>query len=307
MALGGTYLDHYKDVFKDTLLIELQQRGSRLEQTVMSEFMSGNKTYFDKQGKLNVYTKSARNQPKEFSDVTYERRQVQETFYEFDHILDVEDMIKSVSSPQSTIVNQAVYSLGRNKDAVIHSALGGSATVTTDGATASTALPAASKVAVANHDYDSDSGDVALTPGKLKKAIALLAGAEVDIGREPVFCIAPADQLMNLAQGVAEVTSNDYRAGKPLEGPGIFHQLSGYLGITFIQYEPLEVDGSADELIYVYSQSAVKLGIFTGLTIDIDKNKQVTGNPDMISAWEAIGATRMFEEKVIQIACDPIA
>jgi len=44
MALGGTYQDHYKDMFKDMLLHEAQQHGSRLEQAVMIEKMEGNKT-----------------------------------------------------------------------------------------------------------------------------------------------------------------------------------------------------------------------------------------------------------------------
>ena len=306
MALGGTYLDHYKDVFKDTLLLELQQRGSRLEQTVMSEAMSGNKTFFDKLGKVDTYTKSTRNEPKTNSDITYERRQVQEEFNSFDHIIDKEDRIKNVTDPKSEIVTSAVFSLGRRKDVIIYNALNGSATVSTNGTTASTALPSASKVVVANHDYDSDSGDVALTAGKLKKAIAILGSNFVDVGRERIYCIAPSDQLMNLAVNT-EITSNDFRGDKPLEGPGIFHQLSGYLGITFIQYEDVSVDGSSDELIYVYPESAVKLGIFEGLTVDIDQDKTRTGNPMQISCFEAIGATRMYEEKVIEIACDPIA
>lgn len=305
MSLSGTYLDHYKDVFKDTLLMELQQRGSRLEQTVMTEGMSGNKTFFDKLGTVGVTKKSSRNQPKVNSDTTYERRQVQQEFFDFNHIIDVEDMIKFVSDPKSEIVTSAVYALGRNKDDIIYDALNGVAVVTANGSTSNTALPSASKVAVDNHVYDTGSGDVALTGGKLKQAIALLAGEHVDIGREQIFCIAPAAQLMHLSIEVA-VTSNDFRNGKPLEGPGIFHQLSGYLGINFITYEDVSVDGSADELIYVYPSSAIKLGIFEGLTIDIDKAKELSGNPDRISAWESIGSTRMYEKKVIEIACDPI-
>ncbi len=44
MALGGTdYTDHYKDVFRDLIGHESQQRGSVLEQTCMIEQMEGNK------------------------------------------------------------------------------------------------------------------------------------------------------------------------------------------------------------------------------------------------------------------------
>ena len=67
------------------------------------------------------------------------------------------------------------------------------------------------------------------------------------------------------------------------------------------------VDGSADERIFLYSESAIKLGIFTPLTVEIDKMVTKSANPDVLSVWEALGATRMYEEKVIEILCDPIA
>ena len=83
MALGGTYQDHYKDMFKDTLLLEAQQMGSRLDKTVRIETMSGNKTFFDKLGKVSNYIKTSRGQAKNLADITFERRQVQEEFAEF--------------------------------------------------------------------------------------------------------------------------------------------------------------------------------------------------------------------------------
>jgi hypothetical protein len=305
MSLGGTYQDHYKDMFKETLLLEAQQMGSRLEQSVMIESMSGNKTYFDKLGKVTNYIKSSRGQAKNLSDITFERRQVQEEFAEFDHLIDREDLIKYVQDPKSEVVQSAVAELGRRKDLVIHNALAGNAVVTTDGSSANQALTLS--VAVDNHDFDSGSGDVALTSGKLKKAVSLILANHGASSNERLICVAPIDQIMNLSTE-SEQISGDFRATKALDGPGIVKGLSGYMGIDFIAYdEQILVDGSADERIFLYSESAIKLGIFEPLKVEIDRAVERAGNPDILSVFEAIGATRMYEEKVVEILCNPIA
>ena len=305
MALGGTYQDHYKDMFKDTLLLEAQQMGSRLDKTVRIETMSGNKTFFDKLGKVSNYIKTSRGQAKNLADITFERRQVQEEFAEFDHLLDKEDLIKYVNNPKSEVVQSAVMELGRRKDKVIHNAISGSATVTTDGSTASQALTLS--VAVNDHTFDSGSGDVELTTSKLKLGIAKIQTAHGALGNERLICVAPTDQIMNLTTETQQVSS-DFRAKTPLEGPGVVSGLSGFLGIDFIAYDDqILVDGSADEKIFLYSESAIKLGIFEPLTVEIDRAIERSGNPDILSVFEAIGATRMYEEKVCQILCNPIA
>jgi hypothetical protein len=303
MALGGTYQDHYKDMFKDLLLHESQQEGSRLTQTVMSEMMEGNKTFFDKLGKSSHYIKTSRGEKKTFSDATFERRQVQEVTASWDHILDKEDLIKYVQNPRNELVQSAVWELARRKDEVIMDAIKGNAVVTTSGSTTNQALT--QTVAVNDHTYDSTTGDVALTTSKLKVALKTIKENYGDAGARNIFCVAPIAQLMNLTTENQQV-SGDFRSGRPLEGPGIDAQLSGFLGITFIAYEDTGVDGSADELVYVYTDDAVKMGIFHPLTVEIDKLTERTLNPDGIAVYESIGATRMYEEKVVQIACDPL-
>lgn len=304
MSLGGTYQDHYKDMFKDVLLHEAQQDGSRLAQTVMSEMLEGNKTYFDKLGESSHYIKTSRGQAKNPNDATFERRQVQEVFAEIDHILDKEDLIKYVTNPRNELVKSFVWELGRRKDEVIMDALSGNAVVTTNGSTANQALTLT--VAVNDHSFDSGTGDVGLTTGKLKKAFALIEEGYGKGANERLICVAPARQLVNLTTESQQV-SGDFRGKKPLEGPGVFSGLSGFMGIDFIGYEGTGTDGSSDELAYLYTESAVKLGIYEPLSVEIDRDVTRAGNPDVISAFEAIGATRMYEEKVVQIACDPLA
>ncbi len=305
MALGGTYQDHYKDLFKGIIGHEAQQNGSRLEQTVMIEMMEGNKTFFDKLGKSAHYIKTARNQDKTFSDLTFERRQVQEVLASFDHIFDREDLIKYVENPRNEVVRSAVMEMGRRKDEVIMAALQGNAVVTTNGSTANQALTLT--IAVDDHQFDSDSGDVGLTTSKLRLAKTLIAesfGSQGLDGR--TMCVAPSRQIMNLSTE-NQTVSSDFRTKQPLEGPGVVSGLSGYLGIDFIEYEETGTDGNSDEQAYVYTDDAVKMGVFIPLTVQVEKITTKTTNPDSLAVFEAIGATRMWEEKVVEIACDPLA
>jgi hypothetical protein len=308
MSLGGTYEDHHKDMFKDMLLMEKQQRGSVLEQTVMSEFMEGNKSFFDKLGAVDTYEKSSRNQVKQYADPTFERRQVQETTISFDTLIDKEDLIKYVTNPKNDITRAALARHKRDTDEVIAEAILGNAVVTTNGAAANQALTLS--VAVNDHQYDPAAGsaDVALTSYKLKNALQKIrTGHGVDPG-ERVFVVAPSAQLMNLTME-DQVVSSDYRDHKPLEGPGVFGSLSGFLGLDFIEYDPATalVDGSADSRVFMYSESAIKLGIYIPLTVEIQSENTRVANPDGLSVWQAIGATRFYEEAVCEILCDPIA
>lgn len=305
MALTGTYQDHYKDLFKGIIGHEAQQNGSRLEQTVMTEFMEGNKTYFDKLGKNSHYIKSARNQDKTFSDLTFERRQVQEQLASFDHIFDREDLIKYIDNPRNEVVRSAVMELGRRKDEIIMDALSGNAVVTANGSTSNQALTLT--VAVNDSTFDNAAAaDTGLTVGKLKKAKVLITENYGIGANERIFCVAPSRQIMNLTTAT-ETVSSDFRVNKPLEGPGVVSGLSGYLGVDFIEYEDTGVDTNSDELVYVYTEDAVRMGIYIPLTVEIEKITTKATNPDSLAVFEAIGATRMWEEKVVQVACDPLA
>jgi len=78
------------------------------------------------------------------------------------------------------------------------------------------------------------------------------------------------------------------------------------MGIDFIAYEETGVDGNGDQRAYVYTDDAIKLGVYTPLTTEIEPDTTRVGNPDILSCWEALGAVRMYETKVVEIACTPL-
>lgn len=303
MSLGGTHIDHYKNIYKGLIGHECQQSESRLSVIPMTERMDGNKTFIDIFGADSTYTKTYRNQPKTYTQSTYERRLVQETFESFDRVLDKEDLIKYVEDPRNAIVKSAAMAMARHRDSVIMDAISGSATVITNDSSASQALTLS--VAVNDHQFDSDSGDVGLTPSKLKLGQTLLQENYGWDGNSRLFCVAPARQIANLTTK-AEVVSKDYRNTAPLEGPGVHAGLSGYLGITFIAYEDTGLSGT-DELAFLVTDDAITLGVYQDIKVEYAPDTTLVGNPDTISVTQALGATRRFEKKVVKIICDPLA
>ena len=304
MSLGGARLDHYRDIYRDLVLHEAQQQGSRLAAVAMTEKMDGNKTFFDKRGKEAHYIKTSRNQAKTYSNPTYERRQVQEVLASYDEIFDKEDIIKYTSNPRSDSVQAAVWELGRRKDEVIIEAIRGNAVVTTDGSAANQALTLS--VVKDSHTFDSGSGDVGLTSSKLKLAKTLMAENYGSQPNERLICIAPERQIMNLTTENQQV-SGDFRSSRPLESPGVVQGISGFMGIDFISYEDTGTDASSDERVYLLTHDAIKLGIYLPLTVEIKEDTTLTTNPDTLAVYEAMGATRMYEQKVVDILCDPLA
>jgi hypothetical protein len=307
MALGGTYQDFHMEMFKDNLEHELQQSGSLLTATVTVEAVEGNKTWFTKYGKASSYVKAQRGQLKTYHDDTYERRLITFVMNSSDKLLDVTDGLDMVKSPKSDALLAMVQELGRARDAIIFTALSGSATKQETGSTSSVSLPAASKVAVNSHKFSAVAGtnDIGLTPSKLKEALKLLGETYVDATREPVFVVGPMNQLMKLAVADEVIRGGDFNRKNVLDVPGIIPGLQGYLGLNFIAYEETDLVNTSDETVYVYPKSAVKLGVRKPLAVKMGEDFTRTGNPEYISAFEDIGAVRMFEEKVIQIACDP--
>ena len=304
MAVTGTHLDRYSDMFTSMLTHELAKSGSRLSGLVTIENVHGNKVYFDKLGKKEAYIKTQRNQDRTFAESAFERRLFTRQLVSYDEIMDVDDMTRFVSDPTSDIAKAAVEAVGRQIDEIIFAGITGTANVLIDGSASTKSIT--NTIAVNDHDYDSAAGtnDIGLTAFKLRKAKKLLMENYVDVNREPLFVLAPASQLAILSTN-AELVSKDYRNSAPLDLPGLDQALSGFLGFNFIAYEDTGFTNTTDENVYVFTKSAIKAGIAKPLTTKFVEMTSKVGIPMSISVVQDMGAVRMHDEAVIKIVCDP--
>lgn len=303
MAITGTFSDRFLTLFNDNLLNELQQEGSRLNGLFAKEAAKGQKSYIDKLGITTSHEKTARLQDIINDEETYERRLITFQTHFAAYTPDINDLMDMVADPTSDLLRNMGYSLGRKMDEIIITAIGGNAVVQANGSTTNTALPAGQILAVSDIAYDLDlsAGDKGLTPGKLMKAKKLLQ--QNYVGGDYVV-IAPAGQIANVLAH-ARASSGDYVTARPLMSAGFEPALSGYLGLNFIQYEETGLDANLDEKVFVVARNAVKVLERQPLTTKLGPRIDKVGHPQQLHSFFDMGATRMYEEAVVQIACDP--
>lgn len=303
MAVTGVFSDRFLNLFNANLLNELQQEGSRLMNLFPKEMAKGQKSYIDKIGITTSHQKTSRLQDITPDEETYERRLITFQTHYAAYTPDINDLMDMVQDPTSDILRNMAFGLGRKMDDIIMDAIKGNAVVQTNGSTTNQALLAGNIIAVNDIAYDLDlsAGDKGLTPGKLMKAVKLMKQNYV---QGDMVVIAPAGQLGNLLAH-ARASSGDYVTARPLESPGFEPALAGYLGLNFVHYEETGLDSNLDENVFVVSRNAVKClerqPLVTKLAPRVDK----VGHPQQLHAFFDMGATRMYEEAVVQIACDP--
>lgn len=303
MPLGGNFIDRRLDLFNDNLSHEFQQDGSRLYNVVSKESVRGARNYFDKIGVFSSQKKTSRLQDLIPEEETYERRLLTFEMFFASAAPDINDLMDMVANPTSDILKAMAKTLGRQMDAIILNAIAGTASVQTNNSVSNVALPNSQKIAVNDIVFDigESAGDKGLTPGKLMKARKLLMERYAP---EDLVVIAPAGQIMNIA-AYARGSSADFISVRPLEAPSVQSALQGYLGLQFVQYEETGVDANLDERVFVISRSALKLGERQPITTKIAPLTSKVGFPEVLHSYFDAGAVRMYEEGVVEIACDP--
>lgn len=285
---------HYVQQYATNIQLLLQQKGSKLRGAVMTGSHVGKQASpVDQIGAVEMIAPAGRFAAMGRVDAAVDRRWVFPNDYELPQLIDSFDKLRLLTDPQSSYVQNAVYAAGRKMDSLIIAAINGTAKTGEAGST-STVLPSGQKVAVGF----GASADVGLTVAKLREAKRLLMAADIDLEQEQIYCAVKATQHDNLL-AEAQVISTDFN-DKPVLVEG---KITRFLGINFIHTELLE-SSAGDVLVPMWVKSGVYLGIWNDIMTDISKRNDLSGLP-----WQAVvsmtaGATRLEEEKVVQIACN---
>ena len=268
-----------------------QQSGSLLRDKVRVESVVGKNAFFDQIGSVTATVRSSRHSDTPQADTPHSRRRVSLADYEFADLIDDLDKVRMLADPTSTYAQAAAYAMGRAMDDVIIAALGGTAYTGETGSTSVT-LPTAQKTAT------SDQSD-GLTVAKLLSAKKILDLNDVDPSL-PRFIVCGPTQISDLLN-TTEVKSSDYNTVKALA----MGQLDSFLGFKFIMSNRLKFDATntTDRLVYAFTSDAVKLAIGQDVIARIDERADKSYSTQVYYAM-SIGATRMEEEKVVQIPCN---
>jgi hypothetical protein len=282
--------------FSDNLIHLAQQKGSRLMDTVMVQNVQGKQAHFDRLGSTAAVKRTNRHGDTPLIDTPHSRRRVKMDDYEWADLIDKQDKVRMLISPESDYVKAGSWALGRSMDdEIIRALTGNSESVDADDAGSSVALPASQIV-----DEDFGSADSNLTVAKLREAKRILDGNDID-PEEERFMIVNASALSSLL-GETEVTSSDFNTVRAL----VQGELDTFLGFKFIRTERLlgTADGTdTDPVLCVgYTRSS------TGLALGQDIQARISERDDksyatQVYASMSMGATRIEEEKVVAVQC----
>lgn len=284
--------------FKQNVHVMSQQKGSRLLRTVRTDGdIVGERVHFDRIGSSAAQRITTRHADTPLMNTPHTRRSAVMYDYDWGDLVDKADKLKTINDPTNYYAQMMMYALGRAQDDEIISAMFGTAYGGKDGTTSST-FPAAQQVAVNDHTYDGGSGDVGLTISKLLVAKKILWANDVDEDA-PMYCALSANELASLLY-TTEVKSVEYNAVKALyEGT-----VTRFMGIEFVRTQRLPTDSAGDRKVAVYTANAIGCGIPQNIEADIGPRRDKR-NAIQVYGSMSIGAVRVEDEQIVEIACDP--
>lgn len=273
-----------------------QQKQARLRPWCQIEAgIVGQSKSTERLGKAEAYDITSRHADTRFVEVPHSRRWLDLQDKGWAELIDKLDKIRLLADPTNGYAALANAALNRQMDDIIYGAARGNARTNS----ATVALPAAQKIAV---------GGTSLTLAKLLSAKEILDGNEVDDdasmqadgqGATPSRVMVVNAKMLTSLYGTTEIKSVDYNSVKALAQGAI----NTFLGFQFVRTQRVVTDATATTGYAVtWAKSCVALGIGQEINTSVDRR------PDKNNAWQvfadmSIGATRLEDEGVVEIAC----
>lgn len=279
--------------YKSGVQLLVQQHGSKIRPFVRVESVEGKTAFFDQIGPTAARRRTSRHSDTPRMDTPHSRRRVTVEDFDWADLIDQEDKVRTLNEFTSPYQMNAAMAMGRAMDEVIVDALLGTAYTGETGST-SVALPSSQLVAAAS---------TGLTIAKLLSTKEILDGEDVPAeGRIILLTTQQVSDLLN----TTEVKSSDYNTVKALAQG----ELDTFMGFKFVQVDGLRIDGT--KLLPVNGSSARRCIAFQRdgalLAVGRDMQARISERADKNYATQVftsmtIGATRMEEDRVVEIDC----
>ena len=276
----------FVEQYKSNVFHLAQQKGSKLRDAVRTESIVGKSHFFERIGSTAAVKRTSRHADTPRVDTPHSRRKVTMDDYDWADLIDDSDKVRLLISPQSEYAKAGAYAMGRTMDDVIIAAATGNAFGGVSGGS-TIALPAGQKIA---------HGSTGLTIAKLISAKETLDAANVDPD-EARTLVCSAKQISDLL-GTTQITSSDFNSVKAL----VQGDIDTFMGFKFIRSERLGTDSNGNRQVLAFTNTSMGLAlgkdIQTKISERADKNYST-----QVYLCMTIGATRVEDEKVIEIAC----
>ena len=272
--------------YKSNVFHLAQQKGSKLRDAVRTESIVGKSHFFERIGSTAAVKRTSRHADTPRVDTPHSRRKVTMDDYDWADLIDDSDKVRLLISPQSEYAKAGAYAMGRTMDDVIIAAATGNAFGGVSGGS-TIALPAGQKIA---------HGSTGLTIAKLISAKEKLDAANVDPD-EARTLVCSAKQISDLL-GTTQITSSDFNSVKAL----VQGDIDTFMGFRFIRSERLGTDSNGHRQVLAFTNTSMGLALGkdfqTKISERADKNYST-----QVYLCMTIGATRVEDEKVLEIAC----
>ena len=276
----------FVEQYKSNVFHLAQQKGSKLRDAVRTESIVGKSHFFERIGSTAAVKRTSRHADTPRVDTPHSRRKVTMDDYDWADLIDDSDKVRLLISPQSEYAKAGAYAMGRTMDDVIIAAATGNAFGGVSGGS-TIALPAGQKIA---------HGSTGLTIAKLISAKETLDAANVDPDEARVL-VCSAKQISDLL-GTTQITSADFNSVKAL----VQGDIDTFMGFKFIRSERLGTDSNGNRQVLAFTNTSMGLAlgkdIQTKISERADKNYST-----QVYLCMTIGATRVEDEKVVEIAC----
>ncbi len=279
----------FSQQFSANVQLLSQQTGSILRGGVSEEAVTGEKAFFDQVGAAAAVKRTSRHQDTPTVETPHSRRMVTMDSYEWADLIDDADKVRMLIDPTSTYARAAAAAMGRAMDDAIIEAATGTAKTGKSGGTSTTMLSA--------HQIANGSAD--LTLAKLIQAKKTLDLASVDPSIPRHIAVGP-DQIEALLNSTT-VTSSDFNTIKAL----VQGEINTFLGFQFHVSTRLAKSGNI-RTCFAWAEDGIKLAVGKDVMSRIDERSDKSYSTQVYYC-ATFGATRMEEEKVVQIDCDESA
>jgi len=216
-------------------------------------------------------------------DVPHSRRTASMSDYHWADLIDNEDKVRMLVTPESHYARSGANSMARAIDDLIIAAATGNAV---DGDGSNVALPSGQKIA---------HGSAGLTLAKLIATKEILDGNDTDPD-EMRYMVLGSKQVSNLLN-TTEVKSADYNSIKAL----VQGDIDTFMGFKFLRSERLAL-ASTTRTCFAFTKSAMGLGIGSDVKTQIDVRPDKSYAHQVYLSFVA-GATRIQDECVVQVDC----
>lgn len=305
----------YVDQFQSDVIVTSQQKKSRLRNCVSTGTQKAEKDFVNRIGESTAHKITSRHADTQYDEVDFSRRMITLEDYAWAKLLDKQDSYRMLIDAKNPYTQAGSRAMGKAYDDEIILAMQGTAYA---GKSGGTAVPFPNSQRLLAYIDGAPTVPTRMNVDTLVRIKGLFWTNEVDLEDDELYIAMSSMQLQAMLRQT-EVGSSDYNSIKALvEG-----KVDSFMGFKFVHTERIAAGtvtfdaagaiGTAQantltnaDKVLAWAKSGVRLNVAMESTARVDELPQKNYATQIYYAM-GIGATRLEEEKVVEIACKPTA